>query len=98
MALPAKGPIDANVVQYLQDLVSNKPNPEQLRTIVFLFDGQEPRVFHRPGSGAIELGSVAVKEVAKSVNRFDQISSVIFEQNPTCQWLIVNGMHRKFCG
>jgi hypothetical protein len=102
MALPSdKSELDSNFVDYVNRLVEDpaKNNSEKLRTVVCFFDGQPPRVYHVPGSRFSDHGSESINfnTPATSLVRFDHVSAVVFQQNPTCQWIIINGSHRRIC-
>ena len=102
MALPPDfKPISNELIDYLNTLVQSNgaTNPENLRTVLLFFDAQEPRVYHRPGMPTAELiGNNTQHLPATEVNRVESVSTVVFQRNPTCSWVVVNGSHRRYCG
>jgi hypothetical protein len=94
-------PISEAVIAYLKLLLESngRDNEEQLRTVVFFFDNQDPRTYHRPGMANVEvIPSGNIRRPATRIDRVDEAMSIVFQRNPTCSWKIINGQHRLYCG
>jgi hypothetical protein len=104
MSLPLdQSTIDKDVIDYLTNLINSggSNNPEALRSIAFFFDDKPPRVFQRPGTTLVDRGTTDTKiddNVTARLQRFDYVQSIVYQLNPQCSWVIVNGRHRLICG